>query len=398
MIRIPLLKDKHNHLFTYSGLNNAISLFNVKSKKTALKLLSEKSNQKIIIATGWFDFNYTFSKTELNELPPVIICNNSLHSYLFNEKASEIISKSWVEWVENNNNQTWVEANIMKIIAFVSGIFSFDEVNLNETIRKNLNLGVCFASDMFVKSEEIFEYLTNNKDQTFTEIWTDPDLYCELNSNYKQLCKGIKLFTDGAIGASTAAISGYKNFGLPFLTYSDKGFAERIEQVLNFDTDIAIHAIGDIAIEQIINALEQFRNKIGNNQIRLEHVQFINFNQAKRARNLDIVLSMQPNFNMDSLIYADRLTANYCTANNPFRMLIDKAGFTPGKDLIFGSDGMPTGVFDTIQQSLFPPVLGQKINLDEFVAAYCTTDFEKGYINVEIDQIKNKVITSVELA
>lgn len=397
MIRIPLLKDNHNHLFTYSGLNNAISLFSVKSKKTALELLSKNQNQKIIVATGWFDSNYTFSKIELDELPPVIICNNSLHCYLFNQKASAIISETWSEWVENNNNQPWVEANIMKIIAYISDIFGFDEANLNETIRKNLNLGVCFASDMFVKSEKIFDYLTEKKGQTFTEIWTDPDLYDELNKSHKQMCRGIKLFTDGAIGASTAAISGYKNAGLPFLTYSDKGFAERIEQILNYNTNIAIHAIGDIAIEQIISTLEHFKNKIGNIQIRLEHAQFITKNQAKRARDLDIVLSMQPNFNMDSLIYADRLTEKYCIANNPFRMLIDDVGFTPGKNLIFGSDGMPTGVFDTLQQSLFPPIPGQKISLDEFVAAYCSENFEKGHINVEIDQLKKKVITNIEL-
>jgi predicted amidohydrolase YtcJ len=395
MIRIPLLRDNHNHLFTYSSLNDAASLFDVHDKKTALKLLSKGISNKISVATGWFDSYYNFSESELNDLPATIICNNSLHSYLFNKKAADIIVQTWPEWVENNNNSVWVESNIMNILAFISGLFGFDEENLKLTLEKNLNAGVAFASDMFVKSPEIFEYLSKNKNQNFTEIWTDPDLYPLLDQNHKDICKGVKLFTDGAIGASTAAISGYRKSGNAFLTYTDTSLSDKLEFALDLKTEIAIHAIGDIAIEQVLKTIEKYKTKAASCKIRLEHVQFINKNQAFRARDLNLNLSMQPNFNMDSLVYDDRLTTEYCVANNPFRMLIDDAGFIPGKNLIFGSDGMPTGIEGTLQQSLFPPTPGQKLSLDEFVAAYCCESMDKDYISVEIDQLKKKVVTEV---
>ncbi|MDD3687207.1 MAG: hypothetical protein PHE56_10625, partial [Bacteroidales bacterium] len=216
MIRIPLLRDNHNHLFTYSSLNDAVSLFNIDDKKAALNLLDSNISKEITVATGWFDSYYDFSEAELNDLPATIICNNSLHSYLFNKKAAQKIDQTWPEWVENNNNSVWVESNIMNILAYISGLFGFDEERLKLTLEKNLKAGVAFASDMFVKSPEILEYLSKNKNQNFTEIWTDPDLYPLLDQNHKEICKGVKLFTDGAIGASTAAISGYRKAGNAF--------------------------------------------------------------------------------------------------------------------------------------------------------------------------------------
>ncbi|MEM7453170.1 MAG: hypothetical protein AAF456_02335 [Planctomycetota bacterium] len=105
---------------------------------------------------------------------------------------------------------------------------------------------------------------------------------------------------------------------------------------------------------------------------------------AKRAKDLGLVLSMQPNFTSDSVCYSDRLDSGYLNANNPFRMLIDEAGFVPGADLIFGSDGMPHGIEYALQQVLFPPYPSQSVTLDEFMAAYCL-DADTGQVELEID-------------
>ena len=116
---------------------------------------------------------------------------------------------------------------------------------------------------------------------------------------------------------------------------------------------VAIHAIGDRAIEQVLGVLERLdRDGLSFPLVRLEHVQFIDQAQARRAKDLGLVLSMQPNFNSDSQDYADRLAPRWLERNNPFRMLIDQAGFEPGQDLIFGSDGMPHG--DRIRPAVEP--------------------------------------------
>ncbi len=51
-------------------------------------------------------------------------------------------------------------------------------------------------------------------------------------------------------------------------------------------------------------------------------------------------------------------------------MLIDQVGFQPGRDLIFGSDGMPHGVEYALQWSLFPPYPVQRLTVEELVAGY----------------------------
>ena len=175
------------------------------------------------------------------------------------------------------------------------------------------------------------------------------------------------------------------------MTYTDAELTELLEQIVSYRSAMAIHCIGENAIEQVLKCLDGVLRHSPDMFIRLEHTQFITEKQAKKARDLNLTLSMQPNFNMDSIDYSDRLTKPYCERNDPFRMLIDKAGFKMGENLVLGSDGMPTGVFGSLPASLFPPVPGQQLTLDEYVAGYCTDNFDKGHIEVEIDNANKKV-------
>ena len=130
---------------------------------------------------------------------------------------------------------------------------------------------------------------------------------------------------------------------------------------------------------------------------RLEHCQFVTLESARRAKELGIVLSMQPNFSFESDFYRDRLPDPYPAMNNPFRMLIDEAGFVPGEDLLFGSDGMPHGACYALESALFPPYPGQRLSLPEFVAGYCMPDFTHGFIDLTVDEEGHKIDAQVTL-
>ena len=340
---------------------------------------------------GWFDSYFTFSKENLDNLPPIIICNNSLHNYIFNTEAGKVVEEQYNEWFVNSKNQNWIERNTMQVLTFIAKIFGFNHETFERSIRKNLSLGVCFAADMYVCYNDIFEFLATNDCSNVTEVWTSPQNYPLLPERYKNVCRGVKLFADGACGASTAAISEYRNGGNPFMTYTDDELTELLEQIVSYRSAMAIHCIGENAIEQVLKCLDGVLRHSPDMFIRLEHTQFITEKQAKKARDLNLTLSMQPNFNMDSIDYSDRLTKSYCERNDPFRMLIDKAGFKMGENLVLGSDGMPTGVFGSLPASLFPPVPGQRLTLDEYVAGYCVDNFDKGHIEVEIDNANKKV-------
>jgi len=119
-------------------------------------------------------------------------------------------------------------------------------------------------------------------------------------------------------------------------------------------------------IRKQVKALEKLRLP----SVRLEHVQFIDEAQARRARDLGLALCMQPNFSVESRDYADRLPESHLRSLNPFRMLIDRVGFQPGKDLLFGSDGMPHGAAAAWQWGLFPVHEGQRLSSEELSAGY----------------------------
>jgi predicted amidohydrolase YtcJ len=207
---------------------------------------------------------------------------------------------------------------------------------------------------------------------------------------------GIKLFGDGALGARTAKLSQcYLGGEEGFLIYDDEKLLRHLIWAAEAGKAVSIHAIGDLAIEQAVNAVARLEKSPP--ETRIEHCQFISRQTAARAKSLGIILSMQPNFSLESNFYRDRLPEQYLAMNNPFRMLIDEAGFIPGEDLLFGSDGMPHGARFALESALFPPFPGQVLIIDEFVAGYCMPDFANGFIDIAIHEEERSVITKVSL-
>ncbi len=100
---------------------------------------------------------------------------------------------------------------------------------------------------------------------------------------------------------------------------------------------------------------------------------------------------MQPNFSSDSTDYADRLDGPRLARNNPFRMLIDEVGFRPGRDLIFGSDGMPHGLAYAAQWGLFPLFEGQRLTLAELLAGYGSAPGNPAWGELAVDEAARSV-------
>lgn len=394
---IPLLKDHHNHPYIYVTFRNTIDLSSIYRKDEALTLINE-SEKEIIIATGWDNSHFSFSQDELDSLPPLVVCNISFHGYLINNLAREILQSSYPEIVTNIDDGAWVERNLFSIFKFIANI----NPSTSEQIKSFyddvlLKSGIWYAEDMLLTHENIISKFIEIGYLERTNFWLDLNSYNALDPVNQKYVQGIKIFTDGALGSKTAALNE------PFLTgergvlnYSDDELHGIISSGIESDKPISIHALGDLADNQVLTTLHDIKAQRGSlPMIRLEHCQFITQENAEKAKDLGIIISMQPNFNSDAEHYADRLPEKYCKNNNPFRMLIDNVGFTPGEDLIFGSDGMPHGIPYALEQSLFPPLSGQALSIEEFVAGYCMPDMENGYIEIEIDEENKSLKTEV---
>lgn len=364
--------DHHSHFTLYAALSNSINLSAEKDKASALKLIGGLPDDRISIVTGWNTGNYKFSDTELDAMPPVIICNLSLHGFAVSTSALPEFRKNWPEISENSGDPLWCERNMPKLLLFLIKTGKLDHKKAVSFMYKLESLGISSTEDMLLPDAESFRIIGECGLSNRISFWADASTFAALPKDIRSRIKGIKIFADGAVGTGTAALKKpYITGGNGLLLQTDDEMAQLIGNSADLSNSVAIHAIGDAATGQVIDAVSILRKKPGfTPKIRIEHAQFITPAQAVKAKKAGIVLSMQPNFSFDSEIYSDRLPRIYIENNNPFRMLIDKAGFVPGKDLIFGSDGMPHGREFAEKSALTPPMPGQILTMEELEDGY----------------------------
>ncbi|MEM3341968.1 MAG: amidohydrolase family protein [Thermoplasmata archaeon] len=441
-ITLTPLEDHHNHRSLYSVLDNASSLKDLRTAEETTAAIKSfmnnmenagscryrpESKKMPVLFWGWnsgvWNPYSTEIKKELDKLPPLIICNLSLHSFFLNRSAAEVLKIIYHDLAVNFKDNLWVEKNLPFILSFLIRCGGLSEGKLVEYSRTQLGNGLPIHHDMLIDTRTLLAYLHSGLIK-FTVLWAFPDVYRQMPNDLKPYITGFKIFADGALGAYTAALKtsykrleshdaasagGYVNplsaaqpkenegaselvIKLPSTarpeSITDKGknrgkyqtgillmgsddIVSRIKYAMDEKKSISIHCIGDRAVSTVIEGLIKSRSQgIWTSEVRLEHCQFISLENAKEAKALGVILSMQPNFSLDSIYYKDRLENHYLSWNNPFRMLIDRAGFKPGYDLIFGTDGMPADVAPVLESSLFPPYPDQTLTLDEFKAGF----------------------------
>jgi len=185
---------------------------------------------------------------------------------------------------------------------------------------------------------------------------------------------GVKIFTDGSIGAMTAAVSrGYKtdtsNKGM--LLYSKAKYGKIVQNAVENNIQTVTHAIGDEAIEMVIATFEDIEDKsmLRDQRHRIEHAELINEYQIRRAVSLGLILSMQPNFvgrwQQDGGLYDSRFDEETVRGMNMFRVALDN-----GARLCFGSDGMPYGPLYGIWSATTHPNERVRLTVEEALRCY----------------------------
>ncbi len=196
----------------------------------------------------------------------------------------------------------------------------------------------------------------------------------------------VKLFSDGALGPRTAAmLNPYEvdssNSGFLLLT------AEEItvigKRAAQNGLALAIHAIGDRANREVLDAFEELRTFEAKNRIkplphRIEHLQLISPEDIPRPADLNIIVSMQPIHATSDMQMADRYWGDRVQQSYGWRSQIDA-----GSMLVFGSDAPVEsanpflGIHAAVTRSplggdsdALPWVPKQRINLQEAFNAY----------------------------
>ena len=151
----------------------------------------------------------------------------------------------------------------------------------------------------------------------------------------------VKAFMDGALGPHTAAMfepytNDPQNCGI--LNMDGEELFEQCRVAADVGLSMAVHAIGDRANHEVLNAYQHLRayeteKGYAHLRHRIEHVQILHPDDAARLAQLDIVASMQPLHAPSDMIPADNFWGERSALAYAWRTQLDY-----GAHLAFGSD------------------------------------------------------------
>jgi predicted amidohydrolase YtcJ len=111
--------------------------------------------------------------------------------------------------------------------------------------------------------------------------------------------RAVKLFADGALGSRGAALlAPYSDMpaqrGLLFMPEPE--MQSKIETALRAGYQVNVHAIGDAANREVLDAFEAAFKQVGGRELRnrIEHAQVVTPADIPRFKQLDLIASMQP--------------------------------------------------------------------------------------------------------
>lgn len=149
----------------------------------------------------------------------------------------------------------------------------------------------------------------------------------------------VKFFADGSLGSRSAALikdysdrpdhkGNYK--------FTEQQIYDEMKDAYNKGYQIATHAIGDGAINQVINTYEKLMKEYPRNdaRLRIEHFQVAQVSDIKRIADLKILPAMQPTHaTSDKTMAEDRIGKDRMAGAYAWRKVIDS-----GNLIIGGSD------------------------------------------------------------
>lgn len=164
---------------------------------------------------------------------------------------------------------------------------------------------------------------------------------------------GGDLSLDGSLGARTAAVSEpYVDApGTGVLNYGDDELAEFFHNAHLAGLQVAVHAIGDAAIEQAVRVWERVYRILDSRQRRhfrarrhrIEHFEMPSSNQIERSAALGLAISVQPAFDAEwghpGALYDRRVGWERAAWMNPFGTLLGR-----GLEVGAGSDAPITSL------------------------------------------------------
>ncbi|PKL86679.1 MAG: amidohydrolase [Ignavibacteriae bacterium HGW-Ignavibacteriae-1] len=324
----PGITDSHCHLWGLGMMQKILTFDDCKSEKDCIEKAESQPfyRSNWIFGRGWNQENWSKSGLPTLELldkafpdKPCYFIRVDGHAAWVNSKALEIagISKDTKDPVggailrydDGTPNGVLVDSAMLlaeKLIPDFSDEQYQDFISIAQDLCIETGITAVHDMDVSPKLVEIFHKMNSNNElkiRVFSHVSAQNDEY--IDAGIKPIISeffnivGIKLFSDGALGSRGAALlSDYAdddgNRGL--LIFDKMQMAEKAEIAIQQGFDIAIHAIGDRANREVLDAYQILREKFGkfSNKLRIEHAQIVAEEDIPRFRELNVIASVQP--------------------------------------------------------------------------------------------------------
>jgi len=367
---LPSLTDAHIHLKNYSLALQKIEC-ETDTKDECLRRVTERvKNAKTsewILGHGWNQNTWGVWPTakELDAIAPnnpVYLTAKSLHAGLVNSAAMRLANIT-SQTPDPQNGQIQRDANgnatgvlletAMELANDVIPEPTTDEIIYAMEAAQHVlwKMGVTGIHDFDKRDSFIALQMLHAQDKLKLRVLKN--LPVELLDQVSELgvragfgddmlrIGNIKVFMDGALGPHTAAmfqpyVGEGENRGI--LNMDGEELFEHGRKAAQAGLGMTVHAIGDRANHEVLNAYEQLRRYESENNLphlrhRIEHVQVLHPDDIHRLGRMNIIASMQPIHAISDMKMADDFWGERANLSYAWRTQLDN-----GARLAFGSD------------------------------------------------------------
>lgn len=358
---IPGLVDCHAHMTGFGRFLQALDLRNVESIGKLQRKLKEHSRKNPerdwILGRGWDQDKFAEkrypNRWDLDAAvaeKPVFLTRVCGHAGVANSKAlqlARITEETQVEGGRIDSDRTTgkpsgiLRENALELIRKAIPRPSPEELEEACTLacQKAVEAGLTSVHWIVDSAEEIRAIQKlhfNDKIPLRICLGTPVDLLDELVDlglltgfgNDRLKIGFVKILADGSLGAHTAALKEPysdrpETKGL--MLYQQRELNRLVSKAHRAGLQLAVHAIGDYAVEAVLEAFENAldKNPRENHRHRIEHCSVLNPKLIERMKRLGLIASIQPHFTVSDFWIATRLGKDRARRTYPFKTLTD---------------------------------------------------------------------------
>lgn len=196
----------------------------------------------------------------------------------------------------------------------------------------------------------------------------------------------VKILADGSMGGRTAAMKepySDKPETSGMMLYTQRKLNKLVQKAHRAGLQLAIHAIGDRAVDNVLKAYEKAlkEHPRTNHRHRIEHCSVLNSKLIRRMKRLNLIASVQPHFIASDFWAIDRVGKARARWVFPFKTLFEEGiVVASGSDCPVELISPILGIWAAVARKSFPE---EKLTVEEALrtytinAAYASFDEDK---------------------